>query len=59
MEILKYIGLMLAAVAGVIAVVVASLWLCTLGAGGAVAAVIVYLGGFYLLRRAFRPYMQG
>jgi hypothetical protein len=59
METLKYIGLMLAALAGVVTIMALSLWLCTFGLPGVIAAVVVYLGGFYLLRRVFKPYMQG
>lgn len=59
MEILKYLGLMLGALAGVALVVLAFLAVLTSGNALAVPfAVVVYVGGFALLRWLYRDYLK-
>jgi hypothetical protein len=53
---MKYILAMLLATAGVMLVTALSISL--LVHAHAIAAAIVFFGGFYLLRRAFRKYMN-
>jgi|GEM_PF-973691 len=54
---LKYIALMLGAIAGVVVVVFTSIWLCTLGKFGVLCGIAFYLAGFHTLRRLYKPYM--
>jgi len=54
---LKYLGLMIIALTGVMIVAGISLWLCSKGTLAALFAPITYLAGFYILRRLYRPFL--